>query len=60
MKTIGKVRMSIYNKFSNQEPFYHTDPSHQHSLSHPPSWTLRIEGRLLEEVISHQLTPPIL
>lgn len=43
------LRLCVYNVYDNQNAFYHTEDS---QLAHhePPSWTLRVEGRLADEV----------
>lgn len=46
-KILGTLRMNIYNRYSNQEAIYQLE-SHPQSLLHSPSWTLRIEGKLLD------------
>jgi SWI/SNF-related matrix-associated actin-dependent regulator of chromatin subfamily D len=44
------LRMFIYNSYENQAPFYHTE-NYSANLE-PPSWTLRIEGHLLDSLES--------
>ncbi|KAL6057133.1 SWI/SNF and RSC complex subunit Ssr3, variant 2 [Balamuthia mandrillaris] len=44
-----QLRMFIYNTYENQTAQYHTEPSCEVALEEPPSWTLRIEGYLLDE-----------
>jgi SWI/SNF-related matrix-associated actin-dependent regulator of chromatin subfamily D len=43
------IRLTIYNTYMNQSAFYHTDNKTQLTVGEPPSWTLRIEGRILDE-----------
>lgn len=54
------LRMCIYNWTNNQEAFYHLDPSvASTSLSHTANWTLRIEGKVLDNPRQSQLPPSI-
>jgi len=44
-RTTKVLRMFIYNTYDNQQAYYHVEEAGVHE---PPSWTLRIEGYLLD------------
>eukprot|EP01133_Synstelium_polycarpum_P007646 gene7646-8947_t len=48
-KVFRTLRLSIYNTYSCQSAFYHLDNKAMMTVAEKPSWTLRIEGRLLDE-----------
>ncbi|EGC30910.1 hypothetical protein DICPUDRAFT_83174 [Dictyostelium purpureum] len=48
-KNIKTLRLSIYNTYANQTSYYHLDNKSLASVSERSSWTLRVEGRLLED-----------
>lgn len=49
-KNQGDLEIIVSNTFKNQKPFYHTDSVSGTISTDPPSWILRIEGRLLNGV----------
>eukprot|EP01132_Coremiostelium_polycephalum_P002178 gene2178-2681_t len=48
-KTFRALRLSIYNTYANQQGSYHVDNKSLASVCEKASWTLRIEGRLLDD-----------
>jgi SWI/SNF-related matrix-associated actin-dependent regulator of chromatin subfamily D len=52
IKTGSVLRLNIYNTYSNQEAVYHVDSSFGATLNDSPSWTLRMEGRVLENAVA--------
>jgi len=45
-----KLRLCIYNTYDNQGAAYcTTDQERIHRIKDPPSWTLRIEGKILDD-----------
>ncbi|KAF2077405.1 hypothetical protein CYY_001254 [Polysphondylium violaceum] len=48
-KNFKTLRLSIFNTYANQSAFYHIDNKSLTTLGEKPSWTLRIEGRLLDD-----------
>ena len=42
------LRLTISHTSSNQQPFYHVGPSDRAALAQPPSWTLQVQGSVLE------------
>ncbi|KAM9957459.1 hypothetical protein ACTFIR_009564 [Dictyostelium discoideum] len=49
IKNIRTLRLSIYNTYSNQSAYYHLDNKSLNSVQERPSWSLRVEGKLLDE-----------
>jgi SWI/SNF-related matrix-associated actin-dependent regulator of chromatin subfamily D len=49
------LRISISHTTANQGAFYHIDPFDNHSLSHPPAWTLLFHGTVMERTTSDLL-----
>lgn len=50
VKNTSVLRLNIYNTHSNQEAIYHIDSSFGATLNDSPSWTLRMEGRVIENM----------
>jgi SWI/SNF-related matrix-associated actin-dependent regulator of chromatin subfamily D len=50
-RTTKILRMFVYNTHDNQQPYYHVEEAGVHE---PPSWTLRIEGYLLDQEVDLQ------
>lgn len=44
------LRFCVYNSHENQVKHYHADEQFESTLHEVPSWTLRIEGRLVDDV----------
>ncbi|EFA86149.1 CHC group protein [Heterostelium album PN500] len=51
-KQFRTLRLSIYNTYACQSAYYHLDNKAMMSVTEKPSWTLRIEGRLLDDPFS--------
>eukprot|EP01116_Phalansterium_solitarium_P008518 TRINITY_DN22432_c0_g1_i1.p1 TRINITY_DN22432_c0_g1~~TRINITY_DN22432_c0_g1_i1.p1 ORF type:complete len:414 (-),score=125.49 TRINITY_DN22432_c0_g1_i1:179-1420(-) len=48
-RSVRVLRLSVYNLHHNQDAFYHSDPAFANELRDQAGWTLRVEGRLLDE-----------
>ena len=42
------LRLTLSHTPSNQQPFYHVGAADRASLAQPPSWTLQVQGSVLE------------
>jgi len=49
-KVSKSIRLCVYNTYANQAGFYHVDNKTQLTVSEPPSWTLKIEGKLQDDI----------
>jgi len=48
-RVVKTLRLILYNVFDNQETHYQLDANIRNPVVDPPSWTLRMEGYLVED-----------